>query len=65
MCRIREFEEVIGPVGPSFNISNCQVVSVLALYSNDLSSMSAEVYNFPVNSSFKRTKINRKRPELA
>ena len=56
---------MIGPVGPSFNISNCQVVSVLALYSNDLSSMSAEVYNFPVNSSFKRTKINRKRPELA
>ena len=42
-----------------------QVVSVLAFYSNDLSSNPAEVYNFSVKLHWKRTKINKKRPQLA
>ena len=42
-----------------------QVVSVLALYSDDPSSNPAEVYIFSVKLNLKRTKINKKRPELA
>ena len=37
-----------------------QVVSVLALYSDDPSSYPAEVYNFSVKLLLKRTKINKK-----
>ena len=37
-----------------------QVVSVLAFYSDDLSSNPAEVYNFSVKLLLKRTKINKK-----
>ena len=41
------------------------VVSVLASYSNDPSSIPAEVYNFFCKLLLKRTKINKKRPGLA
>ena len=41
------------------------VVSVLAFYSDDPSSIPAEVYNFSVKLLLKRTKINKKRPGLA
>ena len=41
------------------------VVSVLAFYSNDLSSNPAKVYNFSVKLNLKRTKINKKRAGLA
>ena len=40
------------------------VVSMLAFYSNHLSSIPVEVYNFSVKMLLKRTKINKKRPEL-
>ena len=40
------------------------VVSMLAFYSDDLSSIPVEVYNFSVKMLLKRTKINKKRPEL-
>ena len=36
------------------------MVSVLAFYSDDLSSNPAEVYNFSVKLLLKRTKINKK-----
>ena len=42
----------------------CQVVSVFAFYSDDPCSNPAEVYNFWVKLLLKRTKINKKRPEL-
>ena len=41
------------------------MVSVLAFYSDDPSSIPAEVYNFSVKLLLKRTKINKKRPGLA
>ena len=41
------------------------VVSMLAFYSDDPSSIPAEVYNFSVKLLLKRTKINKKRPGLA
>ena len=41
------------------------VVSVLAFYSDDPSSIPAEVYNFFCKILLKRTKINKKRPGLA
>ena len=41
------------------------VVSVLAFYSNDPSSIPTKVYNFSVKLLLKRTKINKKRPWLA
>ena len=41
------------------------VVSVLAFYSDDPSSIPAEVYNFSVKLLLKRMKINKKRPGLA
>ena len=41
------------------------VVSVLAFYSDDLSSNPAEAYRFYVKCCFKRTEINKKRPGLA
>ena len=41
------------------------VVSAFAFYSDDPSSIPAEVYNFSVNLLLKRTKINKKRPGLA
>ena len=41
------------------------VVSVLTFYSNDPSSIPAEVYNFSVKLLLKITKINIKRPGLA
>ena len=42
-----------------------QVVSVLAFYSDDLSSNPTEVYNSSVKLNLKRMKINKKRPGLA
>ena len=41
------------------------MVSVLAFYSNDPSSIPTEVYNYSVKLLLKRTKINKKRPGLA
>ena len=41
------------------------MVSVLPFYSDDPSSNPAEVFNFSVKLLLKRTKINKKRPELA
>ena len=41
------------------------VASVLAFYSDDLSSNTAEGYNFSVKLCLERTKINKKSPGLA
>ena len=41
------------------------VISVLAFYSDNPSSIPAEVYNFSVKLLLKRMKINKKRPGLA
>ena len=61
-CSIEDFLYI------TINLLGCGgglVVSVLAFYSDDPSSIPAEVYNFSVKLLLKITKINKKRPGLA